>query len=332
MTSIPVKTWLAESPEEIGGGERWQVLRELNAEEFAALKSGIAERGIDHALALDANGNLIDGHHRKKAWEELKSEGVEVPPVTVKQYELADPSEIRLLARKLNMQRRQLTQLEKNEVVKDQLRETWERADVWIGDDLGVGYQRVKARREELIREPGSCFTTLPEKVLARDGKEYPYEQKKRSKPTTGKPKAGAKPEPDAGPASPAGGSAEPTQTTVDEQIESAKPEAPKTITEALDFALAQGAASGGVPEDAPAWPPLPSKEVESEDAKKVRQISAWMSGLSTIKPEEAAGFIHARADAEARLVVAKEVIDWFERYRDALKAKTSQPSLRAVR
>ncbi len=35
------------------------------------------------------------------------------------------------------MQRRQLTQLEKNEVVKAQLRETWERSDAWIGKDLG---------------------------------------------------------------------------------------------------------------------------------------------------------------------------------------------------
>ncbi len=38
----------------------------------------------------------------------------------------------------------------------------------------------VKARREELIRDPTSPFTTSPEKVLGRDGRYTNYAQKKK--------------------------------------------------------------------------------------------------------------------------------------------------------
>lgn len=319
MSNIQVNTWLANSPDEVESAERWQVLRELNAEEYAALKSGIAERGIDHALALDSNGNLIDGHHRLKIWAELIEERVEVPPVTVKQYELTDPNEIRLLARKLNMQRRQLTTVEKREVVKDQLRETWNRSDTWIGDDLGVEPKTVKARRRELVADRE--FHDLPEKVIGRDGSTGDYEvpqRKAKSKSKSSKQNKPAKESPE--------------QTTVEEQVEAAKQESPQTIEDAVDVAIEQAKQNGTAPESTPSWPSHPSQEQESKEAQRVRQISAWMAGLSQIDPEEAADLVSARADVDARLVIAEEVIDWFEKYREALKAKSHQPSLQAVK
>ncbi len=59
-----------------------------------------------------------------------------------------------------------------------QLEETWERADRWIADDLGVSGERVRSRRNELVAE--LSFTVLPEKVWARDGKEYEYAERKK--------------------------------------------------------------------------------------------------------------------------------------------------------
>jgi hypothetical protein len=115
------------------------------------------------SLVFDADGHLIDGH-RSLAWQELVEEGVEIPPVPYqKRNDMREAREIRLLARKLNMQRRQLTNKDKLEVIKDQLQETPERSDTWIASDLGVAKETVKAQR---IAATGGDFLHLPDNVL----------------------------------------------------------------------------------------------------------------------------------------------------------------------
>ena len=98
----------------------------------------------------------------------------------VKRYNVHDPQDIKLLARKLNLQRRQLTQNEKRDVVKAQLRETWHRADRWIAEDLGVTAKVVAARRKEIVDDSGDPRDHLPEKTLGRDGTEYAYAERKK--------------------------------------------------------------------------------------------------------------------------------------------------------
>jgi hypothetical protein len=125
-----------------------------------------------------------------------------------------DGNAARLLARKLNMQRRQLSTVEKHEVIRQQLRETWFRSDRWIGEDLGVSKNTVEARRRELMRD--GQFDHLPEEVKYRNGNKGPYkvpQRQAKSKPKKSKPDQAPEETP------------EPTQTTIDEQIESAKAE-----------------------------------------------------------------------------------------------------------
>ena|SRR5215217_5568279 len=67
------------------------------------------------------------------------------------------------------MQRRQLTNEEKRQVIQDQLRETWERSDGWIASDLGVNHKTVRAQRMKIIEVANGDLTELPEQVIGRD-------------------------------------------------------------------------------------------------------------------------------------------------------------------
>jgi hypothetical protein len=58
----------------------YQLLPPLSAEEYAALKVDIAVRGVLVPIEVDEAGTVLDGHHRLRAWEEVRAEGVAVPP------------------------------------------------------------------------------------------------------------------------------------------------------------------------------------------------------------------------------------------------------------
>lgn len=49
----------------------YQVLPPLTEAEYAALKADIAERGVEVPVVYDDAGNVLDGHHRVRACEEL---------------------------------------------------------------------------------------------------------------------------------------------------------------------------------------------------------------------------------------------------------------------
>jgi ParB-like chromosome segregation protein Spo0J len=49
----------------------YQVMPDLGADEFAALKADISERGVLIPVEYDEDGNILDGHHRVRACQEL---------------------------------------------------------------------------------------------------------------------------------------------------------------------------------------------------------------------------------------------------------------------
>jgi hypothetical protein len=129
---------------------------------------------------------------------------------------------VRLLARKLNLQRRQLTQQEKRDVIKEQLAETPERSDRWIADDLGSGHELVKRMRNELWKKAqvrDSRTRLWPEKVLGRDGVWQAYRERKKPDPQPNPPTQ----EPEPGSQQPESESTtepDPNQTDIYEQID----------------------------------------------------------------------------------------------------------------
>ena len=65
---------------------RFRVMPDLHGVAYDRLKAFIRHYGIQHPLTLDEDGNILDGHQRYRAWQELTRDGLEVPlPTTTRE-------------------------------------------------------------------------------------------------------------------------------------------------------------------------------------------------------------------------------------------------------
>lgn len=147
---------------------QYQLMPPLSDAEFAALKASIAEHGIQVPVEMDEQGNVLDGHHRLRARDELLDEGVvvsEFPGIT--RAGLSE-EEKRAHVRMLNLQRRHLNQEQKRGLIQDQVRETPERSDRQIAEALGVSNSTVSGVRQEMIARGDVCDSHTSTDTLGR--------------------------------------------------------------------------------------------------------------------------------------------------------------------
>lgn len=146
--------------------ESWQLLPPLTEGEYAALKADIVEHGVLVPIVIDAEtGAIVDGHHRMRAWNELRAEGAEIPEYPREVCRYRDDSERLAHVLALNLYRRHLSRERRVELVAF-LRETgWSLRR--IGKVIGANPETV---RRDLA---GAAFAT-PDRVLGADGKSYP--------------------------------------------------------------------------------------------------------------------------------------------------------------
>jgi len=155
--------------------DRYQMLPELSADEFAALKDDIAQRGVLVPVEYDEDGNILDGHHRVRAHQELRSEGKEVPPWPRLVRSGMSEEQKRQHARTLNLTRRHLTK---------ELREK-----LWVEmRQEGMSYRQIAqadgtAHETTVMRTVANATVEMPETVTGKDGKKR--KAKKPSKPKT---------------------------------------------------------------------------------------------------------------------------------------------------
>lgn len=102
---------------------KYQVCRPLTPIEFAALKADIAENGVLVPVEIDENGDILDGHHRVQAWQELRAEGVDVPQWAKLIRQGLTEEQKRNHARKLNVLRRQMSKDEQAAIMVDMRRD-----------------------------------------------------------------------------------------------------------------------------------------------------------------------------------------------------------------
>jgi ParB-like chromosome segregation protein Spo0J len=62
---------------------KYQLMPDMSPAEFEAFKTDIAQRGVVVPIDVDENGEIIDGHHRYRAWAELHKN--EPPPMIVRE-------------------------------------------------------------------------------------------------------------------------------------------------------------------------------------------------------------------------------------------------------
>jgi 16S rRNA G966 N2-methylase RsmD/DNA-binding MarR family transcriptional regulator len=155
-------------------GQPYQVMPDLDGEEFDRLKADIAENGIEYPIILDGDGEIIDGHHRYEAWVDLGRDPDDIPTRVVDDTD--DENYHR--AYRANLLRRDLSDGTKREVVKQYLLEhparVAEDTQQAIAEDLGVGRKTV-SRAVDDLEESGKLghLTELSTEEKRAEVREY---------------------------------------------------------------------------------------------------------------------------------------------------------------
>lgn len=154
-----------------------QVMPALTTEAFQSLKESIKEHGLVYPIIIDRDRNILDGHHRHQAYQELIAEGYDVELKTEMRDEFDAAQQKRDFAREINTSRRSLTAPERRRIAQAQLKETPERADQWIADITGIHNKSI-ARERRSLESAGEI--PIYSELIRRDGRTA-----KRSHPTS---------------------------------------------------------------------------------------------------------------------------------------------------
>lgn len=145
---------------------KYQVMRDLTIEEYSDLRDSIIKSGVLVPIVFDENGNIIDGHHRKKICDELHITNVPKQIIA----NLTENEKLKL-ARELNEARRQLTIEEKEREARKRLKETPELSDRQIAKQIGASNVYVSGIRKDM-EQAGEVLTVNTS--IGADGKAYP--------------------------------------------------------------------------------------------------------------------------------------------------------------
>ncbi len=153
-------------------GARWQLMPDPSTEEYAALKADIAVNDVRVPVVIDADtGEIVDGHHRVRAWEELRAEGIRIPDYPRQVVRFADDEERVAFVLSANLFRRHLNRQQRAKVVAHLRERGWSLRRV--SDVLGVHHET--ARRDLSI----VANATIPERVNRQGGGTYPSRRPK---------------------------------------------------------------------------------------------------------------------------------------------------------
>lgn len=146
---------------------QYQLLPDLAADEYEALKADIARRGVQVPVEIDEAGAILDGHQRVRAWTELHDAGLplgDYPRIIRAGFSEDQKFEHALI---LNLNRRHLTDEQRKELTRRLRERGWSTGR--IAEVEKVSDETV--RRD--LSDAGSTYVE-PARVTGRDGKSYP--------------------------------------------------------------------------------------------------------------------------------------------------------------
>lgn len=155
---------------------KYQVCRPLTPIEYEALKADIAKNGVLVPVEVDENGDILDGHHRVMAWQELHDEGINVPQWAKLIRQGLTEEQKRNHARKLNLLRRQMEPSERKQIIAEMAQDN---------ATLEQMAEAAKTSTRTVGRVLANAKTERPAKVTGKDGKSYPTKKARKPKATT---------------------------------------------------------------------------------------------------------------------------------------------------
>ncbi len=145
---------------------------DLTPIEYEALKADIEERGVLVPVEVDETGAILDGHHRVKAWQELRSEGVNLAEYPKMVRRGLTEEQKRNHARSLNVLRRHLSREQRDDVMQAMRRDGMSIRQ--IAEAVGASIGKVHDAVSEVFKNEHLT-------VKGSDGKEYPAQQTRRA-------------------------------------------------------------------------------------------------------------------------------------------------------
>jgi hypothetical protein len=150
----------------------YQLLPDLGPEEFAALKADIVVNGVRVPVVVTAeSGSVLDGHHRIRAFEELRADGVRVPDYPRQVVRLASDEARVDLVLATNLIRRHLTRSQRRQLVADLRDQGWSVRR--IAEVLGAPKSTVAGDMAGVQNRTPSDDQP-PSTVVGKDHKSYP--------------------------------------------------------------------------------------------------------------------------------------------------------------
>lgn len=152
---------------------QYQLFDALTPDEYANLKADIAQRGVLVPVEVDETGAILDGHHRVKAWQELKTEGVKVGDYPRIVRGGMSEEQKRNHVRALNILRRHLSK----EQIHEQMRQMRQDGATYqeIARASGVSYGQAHAVVSE---------ANIKTDITASDGRQRPASYAPRTAPS----------------------------------------------------------------------------------------------------------------------------------------------------
>jgi ParB-like chromosome segregation protein Spo0J len=151
--------------------DHYQLLPDLDQDAYRALKADIVANGVRVPVVIDAeSGYVLDGHHRVRAWEELRAEGHKVPDYPRQVMRLGTEDERVEFVVAANLFRRHLTRPQRADLVADLRAKGWSLRR--IGEALGTPKSTVAADLAGV--QNGTPDTDRPRStVVGKDRKSY---------------------------------------------------------------------------------------------------------------------------------------------------------------
>lgn len=159
--------------------DQFQVFTDIKPDVYAGLKEEVKTGRIITPVVITSLGAVVDGHQRLRAYFELKEEGETPPPfkVDVVPGDLTDV-EIRSMARRLNLLRRQVGRKDVQRYIVEQLMETPEWSNKRIARHIGCSHETVAKVRKSL---EDSGRIPYYEKLESADGYWRPRETRDKA-------------------------------------------------------------------------------------------------------------------------------------------------------
>lgn len=149
---------------------KYQVMPDLTPVEYEILKASIEEHGVLVPVEVDEHGELLDGHHRVRAWQELRAEGLNIADYPRLIRGGWTEEQKRNHARRLNVVRRHLSKEQRDQLMIDMRRDGMSyRA---IAEAVGVSHET--ARSAVANTTVKNLTVDLPDRILGKDGKMRP--------------------------------------------------------------------------------------------------------------------------------------------------------------